>query len=178
MDSLLQGINRNPAWLGLCGFNMLLVQRPGKNSSGQWVNPVPNNGIVWRFLRALADLEAELGLICAMAEDLRAAPIAEIPNLRRHFGCGPFHWGQGQAERQGLQSGCRLTGEHEIRRPRPVSYAQSARNAVWAPLCFEAGLPAVWSGFAGMRPGTKTVPSPVTCETARQGGRHGHHRVV
>ena len=79
VESLLQELNRNPALLDLCDFNSLSVRRRG----GKMAEAVRNGWNVSRFLKVLADIEQDRGLISTMIDDLRTDLMLEIPGFGR-----------------------------------------------------------------------------------------------
>ncbi len=98
---LLRELRRNPALLGVCGFDPLprqgapkrrlqedavsgrsaVVEFPGS----RWDN-VPDASNFSRFLRNVVELEAEQGVIGAMMDTLRAQLMEALPDFGRHLG--------------------------------------------------------------------------------------------
>lgn len=98
--SLLRELGRNPALLGLCGFDALGRQAPTRrtvvrDASGSAavvheVRPrrdgVPTAWAFSRFLSNVVDLEKETGAVSGMVDALRGRLLAEVPGFGRHLG--------------------------------------------------------------------------------------------
>lgn len=98
--SLLRELGRNPALLGVCGFDPLGRQAPPKRTlarradgtTAAVVEPSPRRDGVptaWafsRFLSKVAELEEKTGAVSGMVDALRARLLAELPGYGRHLG--------------------------------------------------------------------------------------------
>ena len=98
--SLLRELRRNPALLGLCGFDPLGWQKPPKRSlarseTGETVvlelasarrDGVPTAWAFSRFLANVTRIEAETGAVSGMASVLRRRLMEELPGFGRHLG--------------------------------------------------------------------------------------------
>ena len=98
--SLLRELGRNPALLGVCGFDPLGRQAPPKrtlarNAAGA-ARPVveaqprrdgvPTAWAFSRFLSNVVDLEERTGAVSGMVDALRGRLMAELPGYGRHLG--------------------------------------------------------------------------------------------
>ncbi len=96
--SLVREMNRNPAFLDICGFvpfNLVrrvrayqdpetgVIHFPGYVSQ----SPVPDARNSSRFLSSLVALEAESGVMSAMAVALRHQMLEALPDFGVHLGC-------------------------------------------------------------------------------------------
>ncbi len=99
IQSLLRELGRNPALLGICGFEALPFQSAPvmklcERSEGTSVvrHPAPLRSTVpgsWnfsRFLGRVVRLENERGLVSAMIDSFRASLFEELPDFGRHPG--------------------------------------------------------------------------------------------
>ena len=97
--ALIRELRRNPALLGLCGFNPLPRQgRPAvvrEATAGAQVtrlvpaplhDSVPGDANFSRLLRNLVDLEEQQGLVSAMVDTLRKRLIEALPDFGKHPG--------------------------------------------------------------------------------------------
>ena len=98
--SLLRELGRNPALLGVCGFDPLGRQAPPKRtlsrrSDGgaevvEEASPrrdgVPTAWAFSRFLRNVVELERKTGAVSGMADALRGRLLEELPGFGRHLG--------------------------------------------------------------------------------------------
>ena len=98
--SLLRELGRNPALLGLCGFDPLGRQAPTRRSAERTADggaavvhlPSPRRDGVptaWafsRFVAGVAKLEDELGAVSGMVAALRRRLMDELPGFGRHLG--------------------------------------------------------------------------------------------
>ena len=98
--SLLRELGRNPALLGLCGFDPLGRQAPTRRSvertadGGAAVVHLPSprrDGVptAWafsRFVAGVAKLEDEVGAVSGMVAALRRRLMDELPGFGRHLG--------------------------------------------------------------------------------------------
>ena len=98
--SLLRELGRNPALLGVCGFDPLGRQAPTRRRVGRTaggartvvheVSPrrdgVPTAWAFSRFLAKVVKLEEETGAVSGMVDALRGRLLAEVPGFGRHLG--------------------------------------------------------------------------------------------
>jgi len=98
--SLLRELGRNPALLGVCGFDPLGRQAPTRRRVGRTaggartvvheVSPrrdgVPTPWAFSRFLAKVVKLEEETGAVSGMVDALRGRLLAEVPGFGRHLG--------------------------------------------------------------------------------------------
>ena len=98
--SLLRELGRNPALLGVCGFDPLGRQAPTRRRVGRTaggtrtvvheVSPrrdgVPTAWAFSRFLAKVVKLEEETGAVSGMVDALRGRLLAELPGFGRHLG--------------------------------------------------------------------------------------------
>ena len=97
--ALIRELRRNPALLGLCGFNPLprqgrpvLVREATADAQVPRLVPaplhdsVPGDANFSRLLRNLVDLEEHQGLVSAMVDTLRKRLIEALPDFGKHLG--------------------------------------------------------------------------------------------
>ena len=99
--SLLRELGRNPALLGLCGFDPLGRQSPPRRTLARradggvavreearpWRDGVPTAWAFSRFPSNVVDLEERTGAVSGMVDALRGRLLAELPGYGRHLGC-------------------------------------------------------------------------------------------
>jgi len=102
ISSLIRELNRNPALLQVCGFNVLPIQKsplaqitPDPHGGrpqvtrGRPCDPrysVPGNASFSRFLNNLIELEECLGIVSDMIPQLREQLMEELPDFGQHLG--------------------------------------------------------------------------------------------
>ena len=132
--SLLRELGRNPALLGLCGFDALGRQAPtrrrverrtdGSAAVVHEVRPrrdgVPTPWAFSRFLSNVVELEEEAGAVSGMVDALRARLMEEVPGFGRHLGYDgkavpSFSTGRADAETGRTSDPDADWGRHETR---------------------------------------------------------------